>query len=120
MSKRKKDLSQEEIWDDSGLLESWNQSYEEYKVDFVYSLCSAPTKQPQRYHSIHARGERVRDVLKAAEQSEEQKSDRSLLNVASRSTNDAQPEKTSGQDSEGKNDAPNLRWRNISKACHNP
>jgi hypothetical protein len=32
MGKKRKELSHEEIWDDSGLVESWNQSYEEYKV----------------------------------------------------------------------------------------
>ncbi|MCJ1324469.1 hypothetical protein MMC10_001131 [Thelotrema lepadinum] len=56
MGKRRKELSHEEIWDDSGLLDSWNQSYEEYK----------------RYHSIHARGERISDVLKAAQDSNKQ------------------------------------------------
>ncbi len=33
MGKKRKELSQEEIWDDRGLIESWNQSYEEYKVE---------------------------------------------------------------------------------------
>jgi hypothetical protein len=32
MGKKRKDLSQEEIWDDSELIQSWNDSYEEYKV----------------------------------------------------------------------------------------
>ncbi|KAH6674572.1 hypothetical protein B0J14DRAFT_590265 [Halenospora varia] len=40
-----------EIWDDSALVNSWNDALEEYK----------------RYHSIQARGERVEDVLKAQE-----------------------------------------------------
>ena len=64
----------EEIWDDSALVNSWNQALEEYKV--------RPQPQPrhpipsphrsrldfadlkvQKYHSIHARGGRVEDLL---------------------------------------------------------
>jgi len=41
-------MSHAEIWDDSALVNSWNEALEEYK----------------HYHSIHARGERVEDVLK--------------------------------------------------------
>ncbi|KAI9731724.1 MAG: hypothetical protein M1834_004513 [Cirrosporium novae-zelandiae] len=52
MGKRKrKNLSEAEIWDDSALIESWDAAYEEYKL----------------YHSIAARGENVEDVLKKAE-----------------------------------------------------
>ncbi|MCJ1403149.1 hypothetical protein MMC11_006372 [Xylographa trunciseda] len=51
MGKKRKDLSQEEIWDDSALIQSWDDALEEYKL----------------YHSIHARGERVEDVLLAAQ-----------------------------------------------------
>jgi hypothetical protein len=29
---KNKELTHEEIWDDSGLINSWNESYEEYKV----------------------------------------------------------------------------------------
>jgi len=43
-------MSHAEIWDDSALVNSWNEALEEYK----------------HYHSIHARGERVEDVLKNA------------------------------------------------------
>ncbi|MCJ1444867.1 MAG: hypothetical protein MMC23_005370 [Stictis urceolatum] len=56
MGKKRKELSHEEIWDDSGLVESWNQSYEEYK----------------RYHSIHARGENLKDLIAEAEAAEKQ------------------------------------------------
>ncbi|KAK3315311.1 hypothetical protein B0H66DRAFT_341083 [Apodospora peruviana] len=38
--------TQEEIWDDSALVDSWNQALEEYK----------------KYHSIHAKGGSVEDV----------------------------------------------------------
>ncbi|MCJ1298919.1 hypothetical protein MMC08_001710 [Hypocenomyce scalaris] len=56
MSKKKKQqLSQAEIWDDSALIRSWNDALAEYKL----------------YHSIHARGERVEDVLQEIEAQEE-------------------------------------------------
>ncbi|KAI2787636.1 hypothetical protein POX_f08009 [Penicillium oxalicum] len=53
MGKSKNDqaLTHEEIWDDSALVQSWDDAVEEYKL----------------YHSIHAKGENVDDVLKAAE-----------------------------------------------------
>ncbi|EAW10102.1 uncharacterized protein ACLA_045670 [Aspergillus clavatus NRRL 1] len=44
-------LRQEEIWDDSALVQSWDEAVEEYKL----------------YHSIHAKGENVEDVLREAE-----------------------------------------------------
>ncbi|KAL2160224.1 hypothetical protein VTH06DRAFT_1397 [Thermothelomyces fergusii] len=42
----------EEIWDDSVLVESWNQALEEYK----------------KYHSIHAKGGSVDDILNGADE----------------------------------------------------
>jgi len=42
-------MSHAEIWDDSALVSSWNEALEEYK----------------HYHSIHARGEKVEEVLGA-------------------------------------------------------
>ncbi|KAG5207080.1 SMN domain-containing protein [Trichophyton interdigitale] len=50
-SSRNKTLTQEEIWDDSALLESWEEAAEEYRL----------------YHSIQARGQKVEDVLREAE-----------------------------------------------------
>ncbi|KAL3450855.1 hypothetical protein BJX65DRAFT_305011 [Aspergillus insuetus] len=44
-------LTQEEIWDDSALVQSWDEAVEEYRL----------------YHSIHAKGENVEDVLREAE-----------------------------------------------------
>lgn len=32
MGRKRKELSQAEIWDDSALVDSWNKAYEEYKV----------------------------------------------------------------------------------------
>ncbi|KAK0386912.1 hypothetical protein NLU13_5225 [Sarocladium strictum] len=39
-------LTQEEIWDDSALIDSWNDALEEYK----------------KYHSIHAKGGSLKDL----------------------------------------------------------
>ncbi|EFQ98808.1 hypothetical protein MGYG_01824 [Nannizzia gypsea CBS 118893] len=50
-SSKNKALTQEEIWDDSALLESWEEAAEEYRL----------------YHSIQARGQKVEDVLREAE-----------------------------------------------------
>ncbi|RJE25539.1 hypothetical protein PHISCL_02151 [Aspergillus sclerotialis] len=49
-----KPLTHEEIWDDSALVRSWDEAVEEYKL----------------YHSIHAKGENVEDVLREAQASE--------------------------------------------------
>ncbi|KAM0803251.1 hypothetical protein BDR22DRAFT_840065 [Usnea florida] len=54
MGKKRKELSQAEIWDDSALLRSWDDALAEYKF----------------YHSIHARGERVEDAIKDVEAQE--------------------------------------------------
>lgn len=52
--KSSRPLTHEEIWDDSALIRSWDEAVEEYKL----------------YHSIHARGENVEDVLREAEDAE--------------------------------------------------
>ncbi|EED23713.1 conserved hypothetical protein [Talaromyces stipitatus ATCC 10500] len=55
MGKRKNksgtNLSHEEIWDDTALVRSWDEAVEEYNL----------------YHSIHARGENVEEILNRAE-----------------------------------------------------
>lgn len=56
------DISQEEIWDDSALIRSWEDAYAEY----------------QFYHSIHARGEDVDEVLARAEAEEAGNADTKL------------------------------------------
>ncbi|OJD26450.1 hypothetical protein ACJ73_02163 [Blastomyces percursus] len=48
---KKKPLTQDEIWDDSALIQSWDDAVEEYKL----------------YHSIQARGENVDEILRAEE-----------------------------------------------------
>lgn len=66
---KSKDLSHEEIWDDSALVRSWDEAVEEYKVcimpNFAYSAANGHTFQ--LYHSIQARGENVEEVLGRAE-----------------------------------------------------
>ncbi|EEU42818.1 uncharacterized protein NECHADRAFT_84059 [Fusarium vanettenii 77-13-4] len=46
MSAKQENLTHEELWDDSALIDSWNEALEEYK----------------KYHSIHAKGGSVRDL----------------------------------------------------------
>jgi len=48
-------LSHSEIWDDSALVRSWNDAVAEYEY----------------YHSVHARGEDIDEVLRQAEREEE-------------------------------------------------
>ncbi|KAI9827036.1 MAG: hypothetical protein M1826_006515 [Phylliscum demangeonii] len=57
-TKNGKNLTEDEIWDDSALIASWDEALAEYKY----------------YHSIHARGENVSDVL-AREGQEGEKGD---------------------------------------------
>jgi hypothetical protein len=64
-------LTQEEIWDDSALVQSWDEAVEEYKVHFLYlSRDLYLTQLQQLYHSIHAKGENVEDILREAEAAE--------------------------------------------------
>jgi hypothetical protein len=64
-------LTQEEIWDDSALVQSWDEAVEEYKVRFLYlSRDLYLTQLQQLYHSIHAKGENVEDILREAEAAE--------------------------------------------------
>ncbi|KAJ5081470.1 hypothetical protein NUU61_009734 [Penicillium alfredii] len=51
-SKNAKPLTHEEIWDDSALVQSWDEAVEEYQL----------------YHSIHAKGENVEDILREAQE----------------------------------------------------
>ncbi|KAI0872453.1 hypothetical protein GGS24DRAFT_502779 [Hypoxylon argillaceum] len=48
MASGEQNLSHDEIWDDSALIDSWDQALEEYK----------------KYHSIHRNGGNVNDLLK--------------------------------------------------------
>jgi len=74
---KKRELTQDEIWDDSALVRSWDQAVEEYKL----------------YHSIHAKGENVEAILQAAEQT----SDGQVDDVDSMQTDVAQTEAAGGE-----------------------
>lgn len=73
MGKKRKQLSHAEIWDDSALVDCWNSALEEYQVRGPSRSTSNVLMRSQFYHSIHARGERVEDVLKQAEAGEDAK-----------------------------------------------
>ncbi|KAH8157702.1 hypothetical protein CIB48_g10551 [Xylaria polymorpha] len=51
MASGEQELTHNEIWDDSALIDSWDQALEEYK----------------KYHSIHRNGGNVNDLLKLKE-----------------------------------------------------
>lgn len=55
------------IWDDTALVDSWNEALDEYKV-WLTPLASATmvadAKTGQTYHSVHARGGSVKDIQK--------------------------------------------------------
>jgi hypothetical protein len=60
--------SHKAIWDDSALVDSWNDAVEEYKVcDPRTVIGRTDFELQQKYHSIKARGENIHEVLKAAE-----------------------------------------------------
>lgn len=68
MGKSKNDsMSHEEIWDDSALVRSWDEAVEEYQVCFAPTHVIFILQEGQLYHSIHAKGENVDDVLREAE-----------------------------------------------------
>ena len=71
MGKRRKELSQAEIWDDSALLRSWDDALAEYKVHPPLNMFPFFLNPLQFYHSVHARGERVEDAIKDAEAQEQ-------------------------------------------------
>ncbi|KAI0194848.1 hypothetical protein EV127DRAFT_405146 [Xylaria flabelliformis] len=52
MASGEQELTHNEIWDDSALIDSWDQALEEYK----------------KYHSIHRNGGNVKDLLKPKEE----------------------------------------------------
>lgn len=73
------DLSHEEVWDDSALIDSWNEALAEYK----------------KYHSIYAKGGSVRDLP----QVQDSASNRSASPKAvSAGPEDAQPTGTAEQE----------------------
>ncbi|KAL4937592.1 hypothetical protein BDV06DRAFT_70211 [Aspergillus oleicola] len=75
-------LTQEEIWDDSALVQSWDEAVEEYRL----------------YHSIAAKGENVEDVLREAEEAAQTDAGPSLswAQVEEEDMADAMPEPETG------------------------
>ena len=71
MGKKRKELSQAEIWDDSALLRSWDDALAEYKVISPPNIFPFFLNPLQFYHSIHARGERVEDAISDVEAQEQ-------------------------------------------------
>ncbi|OCT51946.1 hypothetical protein CLCR_09155 [Cladophialophora carrionii] len=63
-------LTQAEIWDDSALIRSWNDALAEYEY----------------YHSIHARGEDVEEILRKAEAGELDDGDEQQISAAWKSS----------------------------------
>ena len=57
-------LQDADIWDDSALIRSWDEALEEYQVIWlVHRTATCLSNISQKYHSIHARGEKVEEVL---------------------------------------------------------
>ncbi|KXJ96924.1 hypothetical protein Micbo1qcDRAFT_4156 [Microdochium bolleyi] len=77
-------LTNDEIWDDSALVDSWNSALEEYK----------------KYHSIHTKGGNVVDLL------EPKKSESNSNNVIAKATNEASTSQDTGHDTEMASDEP--------------
>lgn len=56
-------MSHNEIWDDSALVDSWNDALEEYKVCQCCHVRRLDIDPSQHYHSLHARGETAEDAI---------------------------------------------------------
>lgn len=58
------ELTHDELWDDSALVESWNEALEEYQVRDIESRDPRveTNECKQKYHSMAARGEKVPEV----------------------------------------------------------
>lgn len=82
MAKQKKrkteHVSDAEIWDDSALIRSWDAAVAEYEVSYPNNQVLIPSDWGKYYHSIHARGEDVEEVLRQAEMAEKTNSKASL------------------------------------------
>ncbi|KAI9789685.1 MAG: hypothetical protein M1816_005860 [Peltula sp. TS41687] len=77
---KRKIITHEEIWDDTALIESWEEALQEYKL----------------YHSIQARGERVADVLAKLSQPNHEMDDQQR-NQDERNPSDSQPDRMGEQ-----------------------
>ncbi|KAI0974965.1 hypothetical protein F4678DRAFT_357997 [Xylaria arbuscula] len=66
MASGQQELTHHEIWDDSALIDSWDQALQEYK----------------KYHSIHRNGGNVNDLLKAKDEDETSDAKQSLHGIS--------------------------------------
>lgn len=55
MSKKQENLTHEEMWDDSALIDSWNEALQEYKVSMPMDLPRTFTDGPLTEISQHTR-----------------------------------------------------------------
>ncbi|KAK8133944.1 hypothetical protein PG984_005956 [Apiospora sp. TS-2023a] len=68
MASNQQNLTHDEVWDDSALVDSWNDALGEYKVlCTLWELMSKVADCPQKYHSIYRHGGNVDDLLKEDE-----------------------------------------------------
>lgn len=56
-------MSDRNAWDDSLLINSWNDAVKEYDVRIFSFTSCADIDMTQKYHSIHKSGKRLEDAL---------------------------------------------------------
>lgn len=61
------DMSDKNAWDDSELMDTWNDALLEYKVLLGLASSISQLTREQKYHSIHKSGKRLEDALTEAE-----------------------------------------------------
>ncbi|KAJ8126902.1 hypothetical protein O1611_g6737 [Lasiodiplodia mahajangana] len=71
MASEKQELTHDEIWDDSALIDSWDQALEEYK----------------KYHSIYRNGGNVNDLVKRENEDENISDAKQVLDEIDESSN---------------------------------
>lgn len=104
MGKKRKQLSQAEVWDDSALLQSWDGALAEYKL----------------YHSIHVRGERVEDMIKDAGAGEEDAhmiEDSLRQAAAGMRTNGISPEELDDKEARAEDRGAHMTGKNLRQAA---
>ncbi|KAI0407034.1 hypothetical protein F4802DRAFT_65591 [Xylaria palmicola] len=80
MASRDQELTHDEIWDDTALIDSWDQALEEYK----------------QYHSIYRNGGNLKDLLEPKGETEGRTSDaKQILHGIYESSNSGKPETAS-------------------------
>ncbi|KAI1428801.1 hypothetical protein F5Y12DRAFT_632305 [Xylaria sp. FL1777] len=87
MASGQQELTHNEIWDDSALIDSWDQALEEYK----------------KYHSIHRNGGNVNDLLKPKDEDSPSDAKQSLHEIDN-SPDRAKLETASEMREDGSND----------------